>query len=307
MTGPIAYLNGRFVPKDQCLLPMYDAGIVLGAAVTDLVRTFAGQPFAAGEHIDRFLASARYAYLELPVSRSQLLEIVQRVIDHNYLVWDRRDLAVILYATAGQFTAYAGSAASPPSGGTLVVHSFPLPLNLWRSAMIDGVHVITPTQRHIHPNTLSSKIKHRNRLHMWIGDQQARLVDPAAIGLYLDTDGNITETGGANFLIYRQGTISSPHRTNILWGVTLEHIVRIGREFGVAFAERDLQIHDVVNAEEAWLATTPYVLAPVVRINGIPIGEGQPGPVWRQLLGAFGEEVGLDVWKQIVEFTEPLV
>ena len=37
------------------------------------------------------------------------------------------------------------------------------------------------------------------------------------------------------------------------------------------FAERDLQIHDVVNADEAWLCTTPYFLAAAVKINGIPI------------------------------------
>ena len=38
MSEPIAYLNGRFVPASQCVLPVYDLGIVLGAA--DLLRLY---------------------------------------------------------------------------------------------------------------------------------------------------------------------------------------------------------------------------------------------------------------------------
>ena len=40
--GPLAYLNGEFVPADECRLPVYDLGITIGAAVTDFLRTFGG-------------------------------------------------------------------------------------------------------------------------------------------------------------------------------------------------------------------------------------------------------------------------
>jgi branched-subunit amino acid aminotransferase/4-amino-4-deoxychorismate lyase len=69
---------------------------------------------------------------------------------------------------------------------------------------------------------------------------------------------------------------------------------------GMEFIERDLQIHDVVNADEAWLTTTPYFLAPVVRANGIPVGTGRPGPVWRRLISSFSEQVGVDIVQQIL-------
>ncbi|MBL8828224.1 MAG: hypothetical protein JNM18_14685, partial [Planctomycetaceae bacterium] len=64
--------------------------------------------------------------------------------------------------------------------------------------------------------------------------------------------------------------------------------------------ERDVQLHDVANADEAWLCTTPYFLAAAVKINGIPIGSGRPGPVWRQLMTAYRDEVGVDVIEQIL-------
>ena len=87
----------------------------------------------------------------------------------------------------------------------------------------------------------------------------------------------MTETGGANFVIFKRGTIVSPHRNNILWGVSLETVRRLSGSLGLEFCERDIQVHDIVNADEAWLCTTPYFLAPVVKVNGLAIGAGRPG------------------------------
>lgn len=306
MAEPIAYLNGQFIPQAQCVLPIYDAGIVMGAAVTDLLRTYSGEPFAPREHIERFFQSARYAYIDLGMTPSQMGAIVDRLISHNREAWPGREIAIVFYATAGEFPVYAGVAGMAGDlRSTICLHAFPLPMELWRDSLANGVHVITPTQRHLPPNVLSSKIKHRNRLHMWIGDRQAKLADPKAVGLFLDLDGNVTETGGANFVIFQRGTILCPQRNNILWGVSLDNVERLAGPLGYRFVERDLQIHDVINADEAWLCSTPFFLAPVVKINGLPIGEGKPGIAWRRLSDAFSAEVGIDVVQQILD-TVPL-
>jgi branched-subunit amino acid aminotransferase/4-amino-4-deoxychorismate lyase len=298
---PIAYLNGQFIPNSECKLAIYDGGIVLGAAVTDLVRTYGGVPYALDDHSRRFLESARYAYLELGLTVEDIGRMIGKLIEHNRQAWPGREIAVVYYATVGEFPVYAGAAGmAGERKPTICFHCFPMPFELWRGAVSEGVTLVTPTQRHVPPNTLSSKIKHRNRLHMWIGDSQARLVDPKAVGLYLDVNGNVTETGGSNFLIYRKGTIISPRRPNILWGVSLETVIRLGEKLGIPFREDDLQIHDVVNASEAWLCTTPYFLAPVVKLNGLPIGTGRPGPVWKQLVDAFSAEIGFDTLAQIL-------
>jgi branched-chain amino acid aminotransferase len=46
---------------------------------------------------------------------------------------------------------------------------------------------------------------------------------------------------------------------------------------------------------------TPYCLMPVTKVNGVRIGDGRPGPLFRRLLTAWGAEVGLDIEKQIRE------
>jgi len=76
-------------------------------------------------------------------------------------------------------------------------------------------------------------------------------------------------------------------------------VIELAAKLGIPFVERDLQVYSVINADEAFLASTPYCLMPVTRINGVAIGDGRPGPVLRRLLEAWNELVGLDIYAQI--------
>ena len=69
----------------------------------------------------------------------------------------------------------------------------------------------------------------------------------------------------------------------------------------IPYCERDLQVFDVLNTDEAIITSTPYCLMPVTKINGIAVGEGKPGPVFRCLLDAWSEEVGVNIGQQILD------
>lgn len=302
MPEPLAYLKGDFVPASQCVLPVYDLGIVLGAAVTDFLRTFHQQSYRMEDHVHRFYQSCKYARIKPPVSIEETIQISEKLIAENCRIAPGEELGLVYYMTAGENAVYAGAAGMPDTlTPSYIQHTFPLRFNLWRDIFLKGVHCITPAPRHWPPQCLSSKIKNRNRLHMWIGQQEIHQLDPKAMALYLDLDGNITETGGSNFVIFRDGCVVSPRRNNILWGVSLEVLTEILAEMGIPFVEEDIQTWDVVNADEAWVPSTPWCLGPVVRINGEPIGDGQPGPMWRRVLDRWSGIVGKDIYREITE------
>ncbi len=296
-----AYLNGEFVPMSECKLPIYDTGIVLGASVTDFLRTFHQEPYRLEDHVERFYASCKYARIEPPVPIEQTYKISNSIIEQNKtLLKPGEELGLVFYITAGENPIYAGSAGLPARmTPTYVQHTFALPFHLWRDVFLSGAHCITPAVRHWPPQCLSSKIKNRNRLHMWIGEQEIHLSDPKAMALYLDLDGNITETGGSNFVIFKNGTVISPRRNNILWGISLTVLTEILEEMHIQFIEGDIQTYDVINSDEAWIPTTPYCLGPVVKINGVEIGSGKPGPMWRTILDRWSKIVNKDVYAEI--------
>jgi branched-chain amino acid aminotransferase len=189
----------------------------------------------------------------------------------------------------------------PCTTPTVCAYTFVLPFELWASALEHGLHVVTPSIRHVPPQCYDPNMKYRSRMHYYLADQEARLVDPQAAALLLDLDGNVTETSGANFLIVENGSIVSPTLRNILPGISRQTVIELAPELGIGFVERDIQVFNVVNADEAFTASTPYCLLPVTRINKLPIGDGKPGPVFRRLMNAWNKKVGLDVERQIVE------
>ena len=299
MNEPLAYLKGEFVPYSQCVLPIHDLGIVIGAAVTDFFRTFHQQPYRIEDHTSRFYRSCKYARIEPPVSPEESDAISRKLIEHNSKLAPDQELGLVYYMTAGENPIYAGAAGRPKElTPSYVQHTFPIQFSLFQDVFRKGVHCVTPSPRHWPPQCLSSKIKNRNRLHMWIGDQEVQQLDPNAMAVYLDINGNITETGGSNFVIFRGGKVVSPRRPNILWGISLTVLEEILGEMGIPFLEEDIQTYDVINADEAWLPTTPYCLGPVVRINGVPIGDGKPGPMWRRVLDHWSRIVGKDIYRE---------
>lgn len=302
MTEPIVYLKGRFIPAKEAALPVYDAGIVLGATVTEMTRTFTHKPFKLKEHIDRLYRSMKYVRFDTGLSPDKLMEISLEVIRHNAgLIPAAKELGIIHFVTAGTFSIYAGSAGGGAAmTPTVCVHTFPLPLHLWK-AHDTGIHAVTPATRHVPPQCIDPKMKYRSRLHYWLAEKEAQLVDPKAATLLLDLDGNVTEFSGGNILIVKDGTIVSPTLRNILPGISRQTVIELARELGIPFVERDIQVHDVCNADEAFESSTPFCLIPVTRINAIPVGDGKPGPVCQKLLAAWSRLVGLDIVAQIQE------
>jgi branched-chain amino acid aminotransferase len=274
-----------------------------GATVTEMTRTFRHEPYRLEDHIRRLYRSLRYTRLEIDESPQELTSLSRELIQHNAAALEPEDeLGLIHFVTAGEYSVYAGSAGG--SAGvkpTVCMHTFPMPWELWSRKLVEGQHLVTPSIRHVPPQCYDPKMKYRSRMHYFLADQEARLVDPEASALLLDLDGNVTETGGANFLMVEDGRIISPTLKNTLPGISRATVRELAGELDISFLERDIQVHSVVNADEAWTATTPYCLAPVTRINGIPIGTGRPGPLYRRLLEAWSERVGVAIETQILE------
>ncbi|MFO0916964.1 MAG: aminotransferase class IV [Planctomycetaceae bacterium] len=303
MTEPLVFLNGKMLPASQAKLNIFDLGIVLGATVTEMTRTFRKQPYRVEDHVDRLFRSLRYTRMEIGLTRDQVLSATRELIAHNTsLIPDDEEIGVVHFVTPGEQPMYAGAAAGTArTTPTVCIHSFPLPFEFWASKLDTGVHVVTPSIRHVPPQCYDPKMKYRSRMHYYLADKEAQVGDPAAIALLLDLDGNVTETSGANFLMVEQGKIISPTLRNTLPGISRATVIDLAAKLGIPFIERDIQVFNVVNADEAFLSSTPYCLLPVTKINGVTIADGKPGPILKKLQSAWSDLVGLDIPKQIRE------
>lgn len=302
MNEPQVYLNGKFIPAPEAAIPIYDKGIVLGATVTEMTRTYHQKLFRLEDHLDRLYRSLRYTRFDTGISKEEMANVSIKLAARNAeLIASDEELGLIHFVTAGKVPMYAGRPLSDEENcPTVCIHTFPLDFSNYAETMRNGIHVVTPAIRHIPPQCLDPKMKYRSRLHWHLADEQTHQVDPDATSLLLDLDGNISECSGANFLLVRDGAIYSPTLRNILGGISRMVVIELAEKLGIPFREQNLQLYDVETADEAFLSSTPFGVCPATKVNGGPIGDGKPGPIWRRLAEAWSDLVGFDIVNQMV-------
>src|SRR4051794_22677730 len=99
---PVAYFRNRILPASQAKLSVYDLGIVMGATITDLIRTYRHKPFRLDDHLVRFYESCKYARIPPPITKQETCEIVLEIVRHNaQMLRPEEDLAIVLFITPG--------------------------------------------------------------------------------------------------------------------------------------------------------------------------------------------------------------
>jgi branched-chain amino acid aminotransferase len=301
MPEPVAYLNGQFLPAHQAALPIDDAGFVLGATVTEQLRTFRGRLFRAPRHLERLRHSLDVCGIEPPIDIAEFGRIAEELAARNHpLLNDGDDLGLVIFVTPGAYPALAGR-ETPPTVG---LHTFPLAFNRWARAYRKGAVLATTSVQQVPTECWPAELKCRSRMHYYLADKEANAIEPGARAVLLDAAGNVVETSTANIVILRSDTgLVSPPRTAVLPGVSLEVVFQLAMNLGVSCIEREFGVPEVATADEVLLSSTPNCLLPVSRFNGRAIGDGQPGPFFARLLASWSEMVGVEIAEQSERFS----
>jgi len=108
--------------------------------------------------------------------------------------------------------------------------------------------------------------------------------------ILLDAHGFVCEGSGENIYAVRGGQILTPPQTaGILDGINRKSIIRIAGDLGLDVVERDIARAELYLAEEVFMSGTAAELVPVREIDDHAIGEGEPGPITRELARVFDD------------------
>ena len=110
---PVAYFRDRIVPASQARISIYDLGIIMGATVTDMARTYRHIPFRLDDHLNRFFESCRYARITPRISKDEMLGVILDIVRENSrALQPTEDLSICIFITPGENPIYAGAAAA---------------------------------------------------------------------------------------------------------------------------------------------------------------------------------------------------
>ena len=106
--------------------------------------------------------------------------------------------------------------------------------------------------------------------------------------LLLNTRGKVSEGPGMCFFMIRDGVACTPHTaSDILESITRATVLELLREADIDIEERDIDRSELAAADEAFFCGTAWEITPIVSIDRLPVGSGEPGPLVRKLQERF--------------------
>jgi D-alanine transaminase len=274
------YVNGSYCPYDLACIHVEDRGYQFADAVYEVCEVRGGALVDERLHLDRLWRSLTELRITPPMSRLSLGVVLRETVRRNrvrqghvYLQVSRgvakRDFAfpapgvaasVVCYARAKAPSAIAKRAANGIR--VITMHD-----TRWRRPDIKSVSLL--------PNALARQAAHE------AGAQEAWLVDE---------NGLITEGAASNaWIVAENGTlVTRPADMAILRGITRTVLLRALSHESIALVERPFSIEEAKSAQEAFVTSATSTVMPVVAVDGVPVGDGRPGPVTRKLRELFG-------------------
>lgn len=272
---PTAWFNGRFMPLAEVRVSPLDRAFLFGDAVYEVIPVFAGQPFLEGPHLDRLERSLRELQLRNPHSRADWLQIIAGLVGRN----GGGNLAVYLQVSRGADTgrdhAFPGPEVTPTVFGMATPVREPHPDRV-------GIRAVTrPDERWGRCDIKSTAL---------LANVMARQAASAAGAgeAILLRDGLLTEGSASSVIIVEKGVlVRRPAGPDVLPGTTTDAVFAVARQRGLRCIDDAISEQRLRHADEIWIAAATRGIVPVILLDGAPVGNGRPGPVWQQVAADF--------------------
>lgn len=299
------YFNGKFVSEQEARISIFDSALMFGDMVFEMTRTYGQRPFRLLAHLERAYAGLRYLGVDCGLTLEEMEQATLRTLELNLPALEGAEAQIMHNISRGPLSVYK-SVFDGRLAPTVTINCWPYWWHLASYGPLyrQGVSAIITAQRSVPAHLIDPKIKNRSRIYYQMANQQAQKADPSAWALLTDDQGLITEGTGSNFFIVRNGRVYTASGRNILLGVTRRAVLDLLAELDVGASEEDFGLYEVVNADEAFFTATSFAIMPCTRINGQPIGDGQPGPITRKVMAAWNSMVGVDIVAQADAYAE---
>lgn len=272
----LVYIDGRFLPRSEAKISVYDHGLLYGDGVFEGIRAYNGLVFKLDEHIERLYHSAKSIELDIPMSQKDMKKTILETIRRNGL----RDAYVRVVVTRGVGDLGLDPRKCPTPSVIIIADR----ITLWKEKSLKAV---TASTRRNALTALNPMIKSLNYLNNILAKLEANRANVSE-AIMLNQQGLVCEGTGDNIFIVKDKIIATPPPSaSILVGVTRNAVIELAAKEGLRVEQRDITVHELYNADEAFFTGTAAEVTPLVEVDARKIGNGEPGPITRKLMEKF--------------------
>ena len=278
------YLNGEYTVLSEARVSVMDRGFILGDGVYEVIPVYGSCLFRFEQHMSRLERSLAELRIPNPHTRTQWREIAQRLIaayakDSGAPDPEKIDQMVYLQVTRGV---------------ALREHAMLEGLTPTVFVMTNVMKQPTDTQRAQGVSCVTAEDFRWQKAHIkstsLLGGVMARQIsiDAGADETILFRDGWLSEAAASNVWIVKDGVLLGPPRDHlVLEGIRYALFEEICQTHGIPMELRRIARAEVLAADEVLLSASTKEVLPVTRIDGQPVGDGRPGPVYAQLYAGY--------------------
>jgi len=270
------YLNGAFMPLAEAKISVLDRGFVFGDGVYEMVPVYSRQPFRLESHLRRLQTSLDGIRLVNPFELDAWHDLIFRLIAEQTFA-DQTIYIQVTRGTPGVEHPLRDQAF--PAGVPPTVFMFSQPLVTASAAQKQtGVCAVTAVDN----RWQRCNIKAISLLPNILLRQQA--VDVGCAETVMLRDGFLTEGSASNIFVVKNGVLQAPPPSNLmLTGVTYDLVLELASEHSIPHEIRMITEAEVRNADELWMTSSTKEIMAIVKLDGVAVGAGVPGPLAQQM------------------------
>jgi branched-chain amino acid aminotransferase len=283
------WLNGTIVDEAEARISVFDAGFQHGVGLFETMLARHGRPFRAEAHLQRLARAADALALARDLRINALAEAVQQAIDANELA----DARIRLTLTGGNLGPVAPGAAEHRDPTILIVAQ---PPTTYPDAFFtEGVTVVLADGR---ANPLDPMAGCKT-LNYWprISALQSAAGKGAGEALWFSVSNHLASGAVSNIFLVKNGDLRTPLARGeeeagainapVLPGITRQTIIELAEGEGALCEKKQLDIDDLLAADEVFLTNSSWGVLPVVRVERETIGDGAVGAITQKLRAAW--------------------
>ena len=269
------FLNGKFLPEAEAVVPLNDRGFLLGDGLFETMRVIGGKPFRFAQHLERMTRGAEFLKIKCPFTPKELQKFAEQLIEQNKM--PDAILRVTLTRGPGERGYLPADDSQPTVAMTL--HPAPPP---------DGPvqwHLITSSFRIPAADPLASFKTTSKVLHVMARMEAAE--KGADEALLVNTNGEVAETASGNiFWIYHDSVCTVPTGRGVLPGITRAVVLEICQALGLETNKCVIKPEALRHSEGIFVTQSALGIVPVAAFDGETVA---PSPLVDQIAHAYNE------------------
>ena len=281
MDAKVIFMNGEFIPAEQGVIPVRTHGLSYGTGCFEGIRGYWNEEdqqvylFRLREHYKRFLNSCKILQISLPYTVEQLVDLSIELIKRN---GQRRDVYL-------RPMAYKSDQIIGVRLHNLEDHIIITSEPVGNYIDITGLHCCVSSWRRVDDNAIPARAKITGAYVNSAFAKSEAMQNGFDEAIMLTHEGHVSEGSAENIFLLMNGEFVTPAPTeNILLGITRETVIELARrEFGRITRERQIDRTELYIADEILLCGTGAQIAPVIKVDHRPIGDGTIGPISKAL------------------------